>query len=71
MKEKILKEIIEAINGISLSQEEKEYLDTYIQETIEKYSFFIDMHESVIRNDKELEKLKKDILKILIGESNV
>ena len=71
MKEKIIQEIVESINNINLSKEEKEHLDTYIKGIIEKYSHFITLHEEVIKSDKELEDLKQNIVKLLTGDLNV
>ena len=71
MKEKIIQEIVESINNINLSKEEKEHLDTYIKEIIEKYSHFIALHEEVIKSDNELEDLKQNVVKLLTGDLNV
>lgn len=71
MKEKIIEEIVRAINNIGLSKEEKAHLDTYVKETVEKYSSFIMLHEDIIKSDKELEELKKSVLKLLTGDLNV
>jgi len=68
MKEKIIQEIYSSITNTELSKEEKEHLDSYIQDLISKYSFFIDLNEEALKDKEIVENIKKNIINVLTGE---
>lgn len=68
MKEKIIQEIYSSIINTELSKEEKEHLDSYIQDLISKYSFFIDLNEEALKDKEVVENIKKNIINVLTGE---